>query len=236
MTAERRLVGADGRDVCRRCAVAETPLRRMRGLLGRRELAADEGVLLRPAPSIHTFFMRFAIDVVFLDRELRVVHVAANVKPWRATGRRHARAALELRAGEAARRRILVGERLRFAEWGREAVIKGARKIRVVIAAADRPFLNIASFLLARDGFEVEPARDPTSVCDVVERHRANVVVFDATDASVSRQLLALARRHPDVGVVVVSESPTVAEPSTPLLPKWGAFAGLREAIESASA
>jgi uncharacterized membrane protein (UPF0127 family) len=86
----------------------------MLGLLGRTDLPADEGVLLRPASSIHTAFMRFAIDAVFLDRELRVVRVAEHVPPWRVAAARGSRAVLELRAGEAARRGLEPGDLLRL--------------------------------------------------------------------------------------------------------------------------
>ncbi len=106
------LATLDGRVVCPSCVVADTALSRLRGLLGRRELPSGEGLLLRPSPSIHTFFMRFPIDVVFLDRELRVLRVADAVKPWRAAACRGARAVLELTAGEASARGIAVGERL----------------------------------------------------------------------------------------------------------------------------
>ena len=63
------LTSEDGRVVCEHLLVAARPLRRMRGLLGRSELPSDQGILLRPAGSVHTFFMRFPIDVVFLDRD-----------------------------------------------------------------------------------------------------------------------------------------------------------------------
>ena len=89
----------DGRPLCEECVVADNPLTRLRGLLGRQGLGAGEGLLLRPAPSIHTWFMRFAIDVVFLDAELRVLRVAQAVKPWRFAGCRGARAVLELASG-----------------------------------------------------------------------------------------------------------------------------------------
>ena len=82
----------------------------MRGLLGRSDLPAGEGVLLRPASSIHTHFMRFAIDAVFLDRDLRVVEVRSALPPWRMARKRGAKAVLELRAGEACRRGIKVGD------------------------------------------------------------------------------------------------------------------------------
>jgi uncharacterized protein len=106
------LARPDGRVVCERCLVAARPLRRMRGLLGRRDLPADEGILLRPAASIHTAFMRFPIDAVFLDRELVVVGVASGLSPWRAAARKGAHAVLELAAGESERRGVQVGERL----------------------------------------------------------------------------------------------------------------------------
>jgi uncharacterized membrane protein (UPF0127 family) len=84
----------------------------MRGLLGRRELGTGEGILLRPAAAIHCWFMRFAIDAVFLDDDLVVLKVAPDVKPWRMRAHRGAKAVLELAAGEAARRGIEVGDRL----------------------------------------------------------------------------------------------------------------------------
>jgi uncharacterized protein len=84
----------------------------MRGLLGRRELPSGEGILLKPASSVHMAFMRFPIDAVFLDRELRIVKIAAGLRPWRAAGARRSKSVLELAAGEAARRRIKVGDRL----------------------------------------------------------------------------------------------------------------------------
>ena len=86
----------------------------MRGLLGRRELPPGEALLLRPASSIHTAFMRFPIDAVFLDRELVVLRVVPRVRPWRAAARLRARAVLELGAGEAERLGLRPGERLRL--------------------------------------------------------------------------------------------------------------------------
>jgi uncharacterized protein len=93
----------DDRVVCERCTLAADPVTRMKGLLGRRALPPGEGLLLRPGGSIHTFFMRFPIDAVFLDREQRVVKVAADVAPWRMAAARGARSVLELGSGEAAR-------------------------------------------------------------------------------------------------------------------------------------
>jgi uncharacterized membrane protein (UPF0127 family) len=110
------LVRPDGTIACERCTVADRMLSRMKGLLGRKGLAAGEGMLIRPAPSIHTFFMRFPIDVVFLSRQGEVLKIAENVSPWRARSCRHSYAVLELAAGEAGRRGLAVGDRIEAAE------------------------------------------------------------------------------------------------------------------------
>jgi uncharacterized membrane protein (UPF0127 family) len=102
----------DGMIVCERCVLAETALTRARGLLGRRYLPSGEGILLTPASSVHMAFMRFAIDAVFLDRDMRVVKIAADLRPWRVAGARGAKSVVELPAGEAARRGLNVGDRL----------------------------------------------------------------------------------------------------------------------------
>ncbi len=62
---------------------ADTPATRSKGLLGRESLAQDEGLWIVPCPMIHTFFMKFAIDVLFLDKSLKVVRVIEGLKPWR---------------------------------------------------------------------------------------------------------------------------------------------------------
>jgi uncharacterized membrane protein (UPF0127 family) len=67
-------------------------------------------VLLRPAASVHTWFMRFSIDVVFLDRELRVLKIVPRLSPWRVASGRGARAVLELAAGECERRGLRPGD------------------------------------------------------------------------------------------------------------------------------
>ena len=103
------LANDDGTVVCEHCLLAETWFTRLRGLLGRKGLAEGEGLLLRPASSIHTAFMRFTIDAVFIDRENRIVKVASELRPWRMAACRGSRAVLELPAGEAARRGMRPG-------------------------------------------------------------------------------------------------------------------------------
>ena len=102
---------SDGRIVCERCGVADSMLARMRGLLGRSELPAGEGLLIRTW-SIHMFFMRFAIDAVFLDRDRRIVRIVADLRPWKTASCRGAREVVELASGEAARCGLAVGDAL----------------------------------------------------------------------------------------------------------------------------
>jgi hypothetical protein len=85
------------------------------GLLGRPPLRRREALWLEPCGSIHTWGMRYAIDVVFLNRDGRVLGVARQVKPWRiALAPPRTRSALELRAGEASG--VEVGDQLELAE------------------------------------------------------------------------------------------------------------------------
>jgi uncharacterized membrane protein (UPF0127 family) len=91
----------DGSVICERCVPAETFWTRFRGLMGRASLPPDEGMIFRGAGSIHMFFMRFAIDAVFCDRELRVVKVVRGLKPWRVAAARGASVVIELAAGAA---------------------------------------------------------------------------------------------------------------------------------------
>jgi uncharacterized membrane protein (UPF0127 family) len=116
MAREVRLELESGAVVCERCVVADKPWSRMRGLLGRSELPAGEGILLRPCGSVHTMFMRFPIDVVFCDRELRVLSVVPGLRPWRFAGKRGTKVTIELRAGEAATRGVGAGAQLRVSE------------------------------------------------------------------------------------------------------------------------
>ena len=119
-----------GTIVCEHAVIADRPLARMRGLLGRRALPAGRGLLLRPAPSIHTAFMRFAIDAVFLDSELRVVKLVPHMVPWRATGAANARAVLELADGQIARLALAVGQRLAARSYTTRSNLYSPRAIR----------------------------------------------------------------------------------------------------------
>jgi uncharacterized membrane protein (UPF0127 family) len=83
-----------------RCEVARSFLARGRGLMGREALGAGEGLLIEPCSSVHSFFMRFPIDVVFADRAHRVVGLTSSMPPNRPyAGAWRARYVVELPAG-----------------------------------------------------------------------------------------------------------------------------------------
>lgn len=66
-----------------KCESAATFFSRFKGLQLRKELPAGTGLLITPCNSIHMFFMRFAIDAVFIDSNNTIVYIEHNIKPWR---------------------------------------------------------------------------------------------------------------------------------------------------------
>ena len=72
---------------------------RRKGLLGRERLAGGEGLWIVPCEAVHTFWMRFAIDLVYLDRKHRVLKVRTHVGPWRMSACLRAHSVIELAAG-----------------------------------------------------------------------------------------------------------------------------------------
>jgi hypothetical protein len=95
--------------------VADTSWSRMRGLLGRRSLDSEEGLWIRPSSGVHTFGMSFAIDVVGLDRDRRVIKLWSHLVPGRMTSLSLSmRSVLELPPGRIAETGIQIGDSLRM--------------------------------------------------------------------------------------------------------------------------
>ncbi len=117
VSAAHRLETSDGNPIAENLEVAATVWSRFVGLMFRRELPAGRGLLIRPCSSIHMFFMRFPLDVLFVDGEGRVVRVLDSIRPWRASMPvRGARAAIELPAGTASRYGVVAGTLVRVVE------------------------------------------------------------------------------------------------------------------------
>ncbi|MCX7817681.1 MAG: DUF192 domain-containing protein [Kiritimatiellae bacterium] len=96
--------------------IARGPLERARGLLGHPPPPPGEALALRPCRAVHTFGMRFLIDVIFFDREDRIVRIVRNLRPGRiAFGGRSAVGAIEATAGWMAPPSLSTGLRLTWA-------------------------------------------------------------------------------------------------------------------------
>jgi uncharacterized membrane protein (UPF0127 family) len=97
--------------------VAATASQRAKGLLGRDCLADGQGLLFKGCSSLHTFFMHFPIDILFMDRQGKVLKAAADVRPFKLVAAPlRAHFALELPAGAIGRSATKVGDHLAFME------------------------------------------------------------------------------------------------------------------------
>lgn len=97
-----------------RAALATTPAARNRGLLKHDSLERGDGLWISPTQAIHMFFMKFALDIVYLDRKLKVVKTVTNLRPWRISLCLSAHSVLELPVGIIAESRTERGDQLEF--------------------------------------------------------------------------------------------------------------------------
>ncbi len=97
-----------------RVEVADRGAKRRKGLLGRNGLGPGEGMWIVPCESVHTFGMRFPIDLVYVDRKHRVRKVRSGVRPWRMSACLTAHSVIELPAGTVAATRTVPGDQLEF--------------------------------------------------------------------------------------------------------------------------
>jgi uncharacterized membrane protein (UPF0127 family)/CheY-like chemotaxis protein len=238
----------DGRVICERVKVADTLFRRAIGFLGRRSVAPDEGVVLRPNFSIHTFFIRFPIDVVFLDQDLVVLRIVPGLRPFRTASCRGAREVVELRAGECERRGLAVGDRVAWASASHApiATVTGEEPLaetpvvggNAVVASSDVRFTKLARFLLGGRGIHVSDTISPDQLVDIAAGGEdVDVVLLDAGDdlADALRALQALRAERPDLPVVVAGEGAAErALNGVRVYHRWDETDDLMAAVESA--
>lgn len=105
---------ATGAVLATEATVARSPWARAVGLLGRSALRAGEALIIPRCNAIHTWFMRMPIDVLFLDREQRVVRLLPHLRPFRLAWHPGAQTVLELPAGALAQAAVRPGERVSF--------------------------------------------------------------------------------------------------------------------------
>jgi uncharacterized membrane protein (UPF0127 family) len=106
----------NGKELSNNVIVADRLLKRMKGLLGKSGMRAGEGLWIKPCKSIHMFFMKFPIDVIFLDKKSKVIAAIKNLQPNRIT-RLYPRAVsvLELPAGTIEATATEVGDEIEIA-------------------------------------------------------------------------------------------------------------------------
>jgi uncharacterized membrane protein (UPF0127 family) len=102
--------------------VARTSQERRTGLLKRESLNQGEGLYIAPCEAVHTFFMKFAIDVLYLDRTRKVLKIRRALGPWRISACLRAYGVLELPAGTAASTGTRPGDQLAFEDSGPPAL------------------------------------------------------------------------------------------------------------------
>lgn len=235
----------DGRVVCERVRVADTWFRRLRGALFRRSLPSDEGCVLRPSFSIHTMFMQFPIDVLFLDQDLNVLKISASVKPFHAASCRGAREVVELRAGECERRGLAVGDRVAWASYQKPApMIPGAGfgtpepqlPGTVYVASNDERYVELVRLLLdARNVNSRVPAGPRAFPLDLESDEATGAVVFDVADSAADGLAAANSFRalNPDVPIFLVGEPEAAARApiGTRIYDKWADPEALVDAV-----
>lgn len=103
----------EGREVVAAVERADSFWRRGLGLLGRTGLPIGAALWIAPCSSIHMFGMRFALDLLFLDADLRVVKIVRNIRPWQmATGGPDAYSVVELATGWLPADAVAIGDQL----------------------------------------------------------------------------------------------------------------------------
>jgi uncharacterized membrane protein (UPF0127 family) len=233
----------DGRVVAESVVVADSTGRRLRGLLGKKELPSGHAVLLRPAWSIHTAFMRFPIDVGFLDADQIVVKIVPNLPSFKTASCRGAREVVELRAGECERRGLALGDRVAWAARAADeaapipvADLEGERRGAVVLASTDQRYLKLLRFLLDGKGIGVVASVPPQGAAEAAGGEAADVVVIDAGGMTEGLRLANVTRaRRPEATVVLVGEDAADRAPAgMRVYEKWDDTEGVVAAIEDA--
>ena len=118
LTRARLINARSGEAIATDVELALTRSARRRGLLERDSLDPTAALVLSPCLAVHTAFMRFAIDVIFVDKGGRVTRLVKRLLPWRMAGSLRAYATIELAAGALDRYNVAVGDRLFLSSSG----------------------------------------------------------------------------------------------------------------------
>ena len=93
--------------------LADTFFKRLKGLLGTKDLPSGKGLLIIPCKQVHTFFMRYHLDLIFLDEDNTIVHIIEDIPPFRISPYiKESQKVLELKAGTIKQYKLMEGEKL----------------------------------------------------------------------------------------------------------------------------
>ena len=176
-------------------------------------------MVLRPAFAIHTHFMHFPIDVVFLDSDQVVVGIERSLRPWRTASHRGAREVVELAAGECDRRGLEVGDRVAWASRSAADVRADTAsspwedtpepRARVLVASRDPRFVKLARFLFEGRDLEVDELTTPERLSEAIHDPELDLAVLDggADVAGALRNANRSRALRPDVQIVVAADT-----------------------------
>ena len=94
----------------------KTPFERARGLLFRPSLEENQGLLITPCNSVHTFFMRYPLDLIYIDKELKVIKAVEDIYPWRMSMSRGAKGVIECKTGTIQKHELKINTHLIWKE------------------------------------------------------------------------------------------------------------------------
>jgi CheY-like chemotaxis protein len=190
-------------------------------------------MVLRPGWSIHTAFMRFPIDAVFLDADQVVIKIEHEIGPWRTVSCRGAREVVELAAGECRRRGLEVGDRVAWAS--KSAVDRRGElsveaddddlepRARVLVASRDPRFVRLARFLLGGRELEVEELATPERLPDAIATAAVDLAILDGADAVADalRTANAARARRPEVPIVIAADTGGKSPAGVRVFDRW---------------
>ena len=111
------VINKDGITVSSSARFADTFLLRLLGLMGKKEMSGEEALIFHKAPSIHTFFMRFAFDLVFLDKNGRIMRTCPAIRPWRLIFCGNSATTIEFSPGTIKRTGLKIGDSLTISPY-----------------------------------------------------------------------------------------------------------------------
>jgi CheY-like chemotaxis protein len=191
-------------------------------------------MVLRPGWSIHTAFMRFPIDAIFLDADQVVIRIEHEVGPWRTVSCRGAREVVEMAAGESRRRGLEVGDRVAWASRSAaDARLERGNgtfddeddepRARILVASRDPRFLRLARFLLGGRDFEVEELTTPERLPEAILEPSLDLAVLDGADAVAEalRTANATRARRPEIPVIIAADTGGKSPSGVRVFDRW---------------